>query len=126
MKKFIASMVVALSGALSLSAIPLFPFFVDTAGSYEEGCPEVLNAIGIKATHYTGTPFFSSLKSADEFLNDVLPFSSYTINKEEIELQGAKVTLYTSDMENGQTSTLYLIQLPEGKFFVAYDESAAN
>ena len=67
--------------------------------------------------------FFSTLADADAFLNDVMPYSSETIVREEKNLTDkVKMVTYSSPMGTGQTSVIYLIEDPEKGFYVGYNE----
>lgn len=107
---------------ITAQAIPLFPFFTDVAGDFKDGTTEELTKAGITCQHYAKPSFYKTLAEADAFLKDVLPFSNETINRTEINKDGIKTVIYTSPMTDGQTSTLYLVEIPQKGFYAAYNE----
>lgn len=106
----------------SSSAITLFPFFVDVAGDYNDGTPDELANLGITTMHYKSPSFYSSLKEADEFLKDVLPFSNETILRNEETKGKVKIVEYISPMLYEKVSHIYLVQFPDKRFLVGYKE----
>ncbi len=121
-KKIILGSVLMFS-ALAAQAIPLFSFFGDVAGDYSNVQPEIFAAHEIKCMYYQKPSFFSTLSDADSFLNDVMPYTSETIVREEKKLTDkVKMVTYSSPMTTGQTSVIYLIEDPEKGFFAGYDE----
>lgn len=122
MKKILILILLAVAG-LSAHAIPLFPFFVDVAGDYDEKTPPELAVLQIPFMYSKKPASFSTLASADEFLKDVLPFSSEKIDrKEEVMKNKVKRVTYSSPMTDGRISILYLIEIPGNGFFAAYNE----
>lgn len=122
MKKLIFGSMLAFS-ALSAQAIPLFAFFGDVAGDYTDRQPELFAQHSLQCMYYQKPAFFSTLADADAFLNDVMPYSSETIVREEKNLTDkVKMVTYSSPMGTGQTSVIYLIEDPEKGFYVGYNE----
>lgn len=113
--------------AMSAHAITLFPFFVDVAGDYEDGMMADLKRSfsNPEATAmYSAKPkFYTSLKEAKAFLQDVLPFSTEKIEVRDIEIDEGAATVVVSPMENGKMSIIYLFEVPEKGFYIAYDET---
>ena len=133
MKKF-GLLIVALFLAMSCQAISLFPFFGDVVGDYQDGTHAKFTQLNIPTQHFREKPFwFSNIADADAFLMDVLPFSSYKIDKDEKTLRdGTKVIKYTAYSEDGvlgkdevtdsYCSCLYLIQTPNEPLYVGIYE----
>ena len=99
MKKFILFVLMA-AFAVCAKADPLFPFFTDLAGSYEN-----------KPTQET-----QMLKI--DCINDGIERSEQTVGK-------AKIVKYSTKMDpmrGGKISEIYLIELPDGRFQIAYNE----
>ena len=120
MKKLIITLAVAAS-ALIGSAAPLFPFFVDLAGNYKDGTPDELAALGFSSMYWGQSPFYSTAESAREFLGDVLP--SEGITEENAVGDTIKVTKYTSTFSDDEkTSDIQLVTLPDGTFYILYNE----
>lgn len=118
-------MTVALSlTAAGAHAIPLFPFFVDVAGDYNDGTPAAFEKQGISCMYWKTPSFYSTLDEAVIFLEDVLPYSSEKITRTDREIgKKGKMVIYSSPMTTGQISYLYLIQTPEDGFVTGYAES---
>lgn len=112
--------------AVSAKAITLFPFFVDLAGNYIEGPVTELVPLGVECSHSNKCSDFNTIKDADAFLSDVLPYSNYHIEKKPVVKDGLNMQLYISLMENGNTSVMCLIEIPEKGLFVIYDELPDN
>lgn len=121
MKKII-SIVAFVILCLNANAIPLFPFFTDLAGDYRDGPVEELAAIGVECMCSNKSHWYNTIEAADEFLNEVLPFSSYPIEKKVVEIKGIKAEMYASPMVDNRTSVLYLMEIPEKGLYVFYDE----
>lgn len=122
MRKLILSLALGV-GFITANAIPLFPFFTDVAGDYKDGSPEVFNALQMPCMYWQKPTFFSNLKDADAFLNDVIPYSTESISRSVKELDGGiTVVTYTSPMANGQTSVIYLLDIPKEGFLIGYNE----
>lgn len=132
MKKCILSALMAVTFSIA-NAYTLFPHFGDVVGDYEDGTPQELIDLNLPTDHYRITPFFfSDLKSADEFLMDTLPFSNYTIDKDQRKLDdGTEIIIYRSSLEadglnKDKWSELYLVQMPDGKFIVGIAEDSVT
>lgn len=119
---FLLCVMVALAAVCK--AIPLFPYFCDVAGDYKDGTPSQLQELGIVCGHYVQGPtvFYKNAADANSFLKDVLPFSSYRIVESENEINGAKVITYASPMGDDMVSELYIVEQPDGGFFIGYIE----
>lgn len=127
MKKAIITVMAAVASAISATAVPLFPYFCDMAGTYNEGAPEELAVLGLPIMYSASPSFFSTAKEAESFLQDVLPISSYPISESSIDgFIDTTIKVYSSPMEDGKVSHLYLITLPSGKFYAAYSETAES
>ncbi|MDE7413734.1 MAG: hypothetical protein K2N05_08125 [Muribaculaceae bacterium] len=128
MKKFIVLSVAAVC-CLGAHAISLFPHFVDVAGDYKDGTPEKFRNLNISTGYWRESPFFfSNIKSAEEFLADTLPFSSYVITREEKILDDkTQIVVYMTSLEadglnEGKFSRLYLVQTPGEPLYVGISE----
>lgn len=128
MIKFILSLMMA-SVFSAANAITLFPHFVDVAGDFRDGTTDIFIELNIPTLCWQVSPhFFKNLKDADSFLMDTLPFSSYDIKKETDKLEdGTEIITYISSLEadginEGKWSRLYLIQKPDGHFYVGLAE----
>lgn len=125
MKKLFVTLALALSFGLA-HAIPLFPFFTDVAGDYEDGTPAHFQALNMPCMYWKkSSGWYKSLKEADEFLNDVMPYSSESISRTVVEMPAdskTKAVTYTSPMSDGKTSVIYLVEDPVNGFFIGYNE----
>lgn len=112
------------------NAITLFPHFVDVAGDFNDGTTEKFVTLNISTGFWQEAPFFyKSIKDADEFLMDTLPFSNYSIDKETETLDdGTKIVSYTSALDSDKTkwSRLYLVQTPGEPLYVGLYEDPVN
>lgn len=132
MKKVLALLSVILL-AVSANAISLFPHFTDVAGDYQEGTNPKFTELNIPTTVWRVNPFFfSEIASADEFLADTLPFSSYHIEKDTKTLpDGTIIITYFAPSSEGVLGTvetsstgsyLYLVQTPGEPLYVGLFE----
>lgn len=133
MKKFVLA-VISLFVAVMANAITLFPHFVDVAGDYKEGTTEKFTNLGIPTKAWRVAPkYYKTVAEADAFLQDTLPFSSYTIDKEEQTLPDGTVMIkYIASLADGvfghdplnegKMSVLYLIQTPGEPLYVGIEE----
>lgn len=125
MKK-ILSIILMLGMVFTAKAITLFPFFVDVAGDYHDGVMGELvdasNALEDNFMYSSKPSFYSNLAEADAFYNDVMPFSTEEIMVKEYDLEVCKGKIYISPMLDGKTAYIYLIELPDQNFFIAYNE----
>lgn len=120
MKKLIITLAISASTLIG-SAAPLFPFFVDLAGNYKDGTPDELAALGFSSMYWGQSPFYPNEQSAREFLGDVLP--SEGIAADNAEAEAIKVSKYTSTFsDNEKASEIQLITLPDGAFYILYNE----
>lgn len=115
------------------NAITLFPHFVDVAGDFKDGTTDKFVALNIPTSAWRVSPsFYSSLKAADDFLKDTLPFSSYAIESERHTLpDGTEVVIYTSSLEadglyKDKWSVLILVQSPGEPLYVGLYEDQIN
>lgn len=123
MKKFIITAFISLF-FFSANAIALFPYFVDVAGNYNDGTPEPLQELKMYCKYWQTPKFYSKLKDADSFLNDVMPYSNASITRTESTVgDSIKIVRYDSPMLNGQTSTIYLVESPSQGFVIGYIEN---
>lgn len=125
MKK-IGLILVSLFLAISANALPLFPFFVDLVGNYEEGLVPPLQPLEIECLSSYKCNCFYTIEAADSYLDDVLPYQNYTIAKKVVQKNGKNIKLYVSLMENGKTSILGLVEMPGDGLYVIYDETPGN
>lgn len=132
MKKFVLALA-ALIAASAANAITLFPHFVDVAGDYETGTTEKFVKLNIPTSYWRVSPaLYEDLKSAEEYLQETLPFSSYSIERSSRNLEdGTVVITYTSSLEadglnKDKWSRLYLVQSPKGPLYVGLSEDQIN
>ncbi len=132
MKKIFLILLMLLAFTIA-DAITLFPHFVDVAGDYQDGVSDKFAELNISTNHWRVSPgFYSDIKEADEFLQDTLPFSSYTIQKETKTLEdGSVLIMYISTLEadglnKDKWSRLYLFQSPDGPLYVGLAEDKIN
>ena len=133
MKKIVFALL-SLFVFMNCHAITLFPHFVDVAGDYKDGTTLKFSELNIPTQHWNVNPYsYKTISEADEFLKDTLPFSSYTIGKEEQTLpDGTKIIKYTASLADGifgtdetmigKWSSLYLIQTPDEPLYVGIYE----
>ncbi len=111
-----------LLSSMVINAIPLFPFFTDVAGDYNDGTLPELAALDIYCRYSKKPSFYTSLAEADAFLKDVLPTSNYPIDRKEVKKDGSTIVTYFSPMEGTKVSVLYLVEIPGKGFFTGYAE----
>ena len=76
--------------------------------------------------------FYSTLKDADDFLSDTLPFSNYIIDKKTKKLDDVtEIVIYSSSLEadglyKDKWSKLYLVQSPGEPLYVGLYEDELN
>ena len=122
MKKIILTLAMCLI-FVSANALPLFPFFVDVAGNYNDGTPDELQKLNINCKYWQSPKFYSKITEADDFLNSVMPYSEYDIKRNEsIINKDTRLITYESTMLNGCISTIYLVELPDKVFYIGYKE----
>lgn len=132
MKKAILIFLIAF-GFSTAQAITLFPHFVDVAGDFTDGSTEKFTDLNISTIAWRVSPsFYKTLKDADSFLMDTLPFSNYPIEKETKKLDdGTEIVIYTSSLEvdgfyKDKWSKLYLVQSPDEPLYVGLYEDQLN
>lgn len=122
MKKPILLFLLALI-SIAAQAVTLFPYFVDVAGDYQEGAPEVLRDEGENPMYSARPTFFTSLDEAKTFYADTLPFSTETILVRDLPVKdGIRITVYVSPMLDDVMSAIFLIEMPDKTFYICYDE----
>lgn len=133
MKKLVFTLL-SLSLAISSQAVSLFPYFVDVAGDFKDGTDLKFSELNIPTKHWNVNPlFYKTISAADEFLQESLPFSEYTIGKDTQTLSdGTIIIKYTTSLAEGilgtgesmtgKDSSLYLIQTPDGPLYVGIYE----
>ncbi len=133
MKKFILLLVTALSFTIAADAYTLFPHFVDIAGDFEDGTPDKFYQLDIATNHWRVSPsFFNSIKSADDFLKNTLPYSSYDITRQARTLDDdTQIIIYTTSLAadglyEDKWSVLYLVQTPGEPLYVGIAEDPVN
>lgn len=125
MKK-IVFILLSLFITLSCQAVSLFPFFVDLVGNYNDGPVDQLQPYEVECLYSDKCNDYNSIKDADIFLDDVLPYSNYPILRKKIKMKGLDVELYASRLEDDRTSVMCLIELPNDGLYVIYDELPGN
>ena len=120
--KRISFVLVALFITLSCRAVSLFPFFGDLVGDYFDGPVPELVPLGVECLYSDKSHWFNSIKDADIFLDDVLPYENYSISRKKLKKDGLNMELYVSPLLNGGYSVMCLIELPEKGLYVIYDE----
>lgn len=125
MKK-ITFILLSLFLAFSCHALPLFPFFVDLVGNYNDGPVPELKHLVVECLSSDKCNYFNTIEEADSFLNDVLPYENYSIVKKKLQKDGINMEIYTSGLEDGRTSVIYLIEMPGDGLYVLYDETPGN
>ncbi|MDE7135706.1 MAG: hypothetical protein K2N91_03660, partial [Muribaculaceae bacterium] len=111
---------------LGAYAIPLFPYFTDVAGNYHDGPVAELASLKVECMYSNKSPFFNTLKDANAFLDDVLPYSNYTIHKKNVKIAGMEAEIYVSPMTDERVSILCIIEIPEKGLYAIYDELPAS
>ncbi len=124
MRKLLLTLALSLTAAVA-HAIPLFPFFVDVAGDYnDDGTPEAFQAQGVRCMYWKAPAFYSTADEAAAFLDDVLPYSTESISRTDYKIgETGKMVVFSSPMANGRTSCLYLLQTPGDGFLAGYNET---
>lgn len=120
------ALLLALCFTISCKALSLFPFFVDLVGNYNDGPVEQLQPFEVECTYSNKSNYYNSIKEADVFLDDVLPYSNYSILRKKVKLKGLDTEIYASLLEDGRTSVICLIELPDNGLYVIYDELPGN
>ena len=111
---------------VSANALSLFPFFVDLVGNYSDGPVEKLQPLEIECLSSDKCNDFNTIEGADTFLLDVLPFSNYHILRKKMKMKGLDMEVYATLQEDGKTSVMCLIEIPEDGLYVTYDEIPGN
>lgn len=120
------ALLLALCFTISCKALSLFPFFVDLVGNYNDGPVEQLQPFEVECTYSNKSNYYNSIKEADVFLDDVLPYSNYSILRKKVKMKGLDTEIYASLLEDGRTSVICLIELPDNGLYVIYDELPGN
>ena len=124
--KRIGFILVALLLTMSCKAVSLFPFFVDLVGNYNDGPVEQLQPYEVECLNSDKCSSFNSIKDADVFLDDVLPYSNYPILRKKIQIKGLNTEVYASPLLDDRTSVMCLIEIPDDGLYVIYDELPGN
>lgn len=124
--KRIGFVLVALFLTISCKALSLFPFFVDLVGNYNDGPVEQLQPYEVECLYSDKCDWYNSIKDADVFLDDVLPYSNYSILRKKIKIKGLNTEVYASPLVDDRTSVICLIELPGDGLYVIYDELPGN
>lgn len=124
--KRIGFIVLSLFVAMSCKALSLFPFFVDLVGDYNDGVMEQLQPYGVECKSSDKCHWFSNIKDADVYLDDVLPYSNYSILRKKVQMKGLNTEVYATLQEDGNTSVMMLIEVPNDGLYVIYDELPDN
>ena len=124
--KRIGFILVTLFITISCKAVSLFPFFVDLAGNYNDGPVEQLQPYEVECIYSNNCNSFSSINDADVFLDDVLPYSNYSIFRKKVKIKGLDTEIYASPLEDDRTTVMCLIELPEDGLYIIYDELPGN
>lgn len=125
MKK-ISFILVALFFSISCKAISLFPFFGDLVGDYFDGPVPELVPLEVECLYSDKSHWFNSIKAADMFLDDVLPYENESIFRKKVVKDGLNMEIYASPLLNGGTSVMCLIEMPNDGLYVIYDELPGN
>ena len=120
------ALLLALCFTISCKALSLFPFFVDLVGNYNDGPVEQLQPFEVECTYSNKSNYYNSINEADVFLDDVLPYSNYSILRKKVKMKGLDTEIYASLLEDGRTSVICLIELPDNGLYVIYDELPGN
>ena len=120
------ALLLALCFTISCKALSLFPFFVDLVGNYNDGPVEQLQPFEVECTYSNKSNYYNSINEADVFLDDVLPYSNYSILRKKVKMRGLDTEIYASLLEDGRTSVFCLIELPDNGLYVIYDELPGN
>lgn len=123
--KRIGFILVSLWLAFSCHAVSLFPHFVDLVGNYKDGLVPEIESLDIDCLYSYKCNCFYTIEAADSYLDDVLPYSNYTIVKKVNKKDGKNMKLYASRLEDG-TSILCLVEVPGDGLYVIYDEAKGN
>lgn len=113
-KKTAIAACLALAAASSVSAEPLFPFFVDLVGVYDD--------ISGTGNHLIGGTDGGGRQACEIFLADTLP-ESYGVSEDTRTVGATTIHSYSSKMADGSLSVIYLIDAPAG-FHIEYSELA--
>lgn len=124
--KRIGFILVAMFLTISCKAVSLFPFFVDLVGNYKEGPVEQLQPYEVECLNSDKCNSFNSIKDADIFLDDVLPYSNYSILRKKIKMKGLDTEVYASPLEDERISVICLIELPDDGLYIIYNELPQN
>ena len=124
--KRICFILVSLFIAISCKAVSLFPFFGDLVGDYFDGPVPELVPHGVECMHSDKCQWFNSIEAADMFLDDVLPYSNYSIFRKKFVKDGLNMEIYASPLLDDRTSVMCLIEIPDDGLFVIYDELPGN
>ncbi|MBP3299471.1 MAG: hypothetical protein J6L73_07330 [Muribaculaceae bacterium] len=116
MKRIFCSVIMTLVLVAVASAEPLFPFFVDLVGNYDE--VEMPGAsVCLKGRTNAGGE-----QAAAIFLQDTLPDGVLAQVKEIKKADGRVIRGYWADMLDGVVSVIYFITKPDGTFTIEYAE----
>lgn len=125
--KRIGFILLSLFITISCKAIPLFPFFVDLVGNYNEGLVQELKPLEIDCMYSYKCNCFYTIEAADSYLDDILPYENYPIVKKKVQKDGINMEIYASLLlEEDKTSILCLVEKPEDGLYVIYDETPGN
>lgn len=124
--KRICFVLVALFLTISCKAVSLFPFFGDLVGDYFDGPVPELAPLGVECMYSDKSHWFNSIKDADLFLDDVLPYENYPIFRKKMLKDGLNMEIYASPLLDDRTSVMCLIEIPDDGLFVIYDELPGN
>ena len=124
--KRIGFILVALFLTISCKAVSLFPFFVDLVGNYKDGPVEQLQPYEVECLSSDKCDSFNSIKEADVFLDDVLPYSNYPIQRKNVKMKGLNMEVYASPLLDDRTSVICLIEIPNDGLYITYDELPGN
>ena len=120
--KRIGFVLAALILSISCKALSLFPFFGDLVGDYFDGPVPELVPLGVECLYSDKSHWFNSIKDADMFLDDVLPYENYSILRKKVVKDGYNMEIYASPLLDDRTSVMCLIELPDDGLYVIYDE----
>lgn len=120
--KRISIVLVTLFLTVTCKALSLFPFFGDLVGDYFDGPVPELEPLKVECLYSDKSHWFNSIKDADTFLDDVLPYENESIFRKKYVKDGINMEIYASPLLDDRTSVMCLIELPNDGLYVIYDE----
>lgn len=122
MKKLLSTLAIAIISSFSMQAEPLFPFFVDIVGVYDDGAKDIAAENGM-TTSLVGRTDGGGPTAVRVFLEDVLPDG---IRIEKSKINGYEATNISSTFYDGDQASVILLLEKDGKLQVMYFEGPAQ